>query len=244
MDSVELGSKTLSFLAPVFSHGASISQGVATRLLGDMVAKRLARAGHERAWDDFKRDPANNASTERILQQILHEDPRFRTRLENALIAAMQEKAPNPEQHANINIAGSGQAQIGNRGDTIEGSRVATRGGTYNENNRISNKTTKKTSGGAVAALGVVALAVLAIVLFKAVPAVLHRLGDGGLSANTTCQEFLNSSPAAQQTIIENLAARYHKPDYVTPLGEPEVSYYCASNPSVTLGQFFANAQP
>jgi hypothetical protein len=63
------------------------------------------------------------------------------------------------------------------------------------------------------------------------------------LSASSTCQDFLNASPSAQQQVVDQLAAQYRKPDYATPLGEPEVPYFCASNPSVTLGQFFAEAQ-
>jgi hypothetical protein len=213
-------------------------------LLGDMVAKRLARGGQERAWDDFKHAPSNHALTEKILQQILQEDSEFRTRLEEALIAAMQENAGNSQQYGNIHVTGPGQTQIGSQGDNIEGTRFATRGGTYNERTHISHKTNKKTSGGSVVALGMVALIVLVILLVKGVPAVLHRIGGGGLSANSTCQDFLNSSPAAQQAIVDSLAAQYNKPDYTTPLGEPDVPYYCASNPSTTLGQFFANAQP
>jgi hypothetical protein len=241
---VELGSETLTLLAPVFSHGATVAQGVATRLLGDMVAKRLAHAGHEDAWEEFKHDPTNRAPTERFLRQILNEDPEFQAQLEGALVAAMQENSHNSEQHGNINITDSGQAQIGNRGDTIKGDRVATRGGTYNERARITNKTTNKTPGGSVVALAVVAFVVIVGLLFIGGRALLHLLESGNLSANSTCQDFLNASPEAQQEIVQSLAAQYHKPDYVTPLGEPEVPYYCAANPSVTLGQFFANAQP
>jgi hypothetical protein len=63
------------------------------------------------------------------------------------------------------------------------------------------------------------------------------------LSASSTCQDFLNASPTAQQSVVEKLAAQYHKPDFATPLGEPDVPYYCAANPSATLGHFFSIAQ-
>jgi hypothetical protein len=52
----------------------------------------------------------------------------------------------------------------------------------------------------------------------------------------------MDASQQAQASIISQLATKYDKPDYATPLGEPEVPYYCASNPDVTLGQFFSNA--
>ena len=63
-----------------------------------------------------------------------------------------------------------------------------------------------------------------------------------GLSASSTCSQFMDASQQAQEAIISQLAAKYDKPDYATPLGEPDVPYFCASNPNVTLGQFFLNA--
>jgi len=66
--------------------------------------------------------------------------------------------------------------------------------------------------------------------------------GDSGLTASSTCHQFMNASPQDQATVVNSLAAQYQKPDYATPLGQPEVPYYCAANPNVTLGQFFAKA--
>ena len=63
------------------------------------------------------------------------------------------------------------------------------------------------------------------------------------LSASSTCRQFISASPQAQQTIVDQLAQQYNKPDFATPLGSPEVPYYCTSNPNVTLGQFFQQAQ-
>jgi hypothetical protein len=81
------------------------------------------------------------------------------------------------------------------------------------------------------------------------IPVVVASLGfivssceHGGLSGSSTCGDFLKASPADQQQITSQLAGKYNKPDYATPLGEPEVPYYCASNPNVTLDQFFAHA--
>jgi hypothetical protein len=241
VQTVELGSKTLTLLTSVLSHGTAITQGVATRLLGDMVAKRLEYAGHKDVWEEFKHNPANHAPAERILEQVLQRDAAFRAQLESALIAAIRENGYNPEPHGAIHITGSDQVQIGDRGDTIQdSSRLATRGGTYNENARITNKTTNKSTGHPIGVLVTLAIIVLAIIIFVVARA---ASSNSGLSGNSTCQDFLNSSSAAQQAVIQRLATQYDKPDYVTPLGEPEVSYYCAANPSITLGQFFANAQ-
>lgn len=66
--------------------------------------------------------------------------------------------------------------------------------------------------------------------------------GTGSLSGASTCRDFLQASPADQQQITTQLAGQYKKPAYATPVGEPEVPYYCAANPNVTLDQFFAHA--
>ena len=244
MDQTELGSEALAFLATIFSHGTNIAQGVATRLLGDMVAKRLASSGHKHAWDEFKRHPEDSAAARPLLQQILREDPEFRTRLEDVLEAAMKENSDNSQTSGNIHITGSGQAHIGDRdSDHIVAGRVASRGSTYNEDNRVSNRTTNKKSNGSAVALALVGITVVAVLLILGITAVVHWAHGTSLNANSTCQQFLNASQAEQQQVIQSLATKYDKPDYVTPLGEPEVPYYCAANPSVTLGQFFAKAQ-
>ncbi len=70
----------------------------------------------------------------------------------------------------------------------------------------------------------------------------LGACNSSGLSASSTCSQFMAASPEAQQQVVSELASQYQKPDYATPLGEPEVPYYCADNPNVTLGQFFSQA--
>lgn len=66
--------------------------------------------------------------------------------------------------------------------------------------------------------------------------------GAAGLSESSTCKDFLAADPADQQSITQQLAGKFGKPDYATPLGMPEVPYYCASNPKTTLKEFFESA--
>lgn len=85
-----------------------------------------------------------------------------------------------------------------------------------------------------IRALGVSSVTVFAV-------AVLPGCG-GGLSASSTCEEFANASLEEQQEAISSLSTKFKTPEYVTPLGSPEVGYYCASNPSTTLEEFFTHA--
>jgi hypothetical protein len=77
--------------------------------------------------------------------------------------------------------------------------------------------------------------------------AVLSLLGVGcagsGLSASSSCKDFMAASASERHEVIDQLSSHYDKPAYATPLGEPEVPYYCTASPSVTLGQFFQKAE-
>lgn len=67
--------------------------------------------------------------------------------------------------------------------------------------------------------------------------------GGSELTASSTCSDFMSASSTEQQEIVNELATQYNKPDYTSPLGAPEVPYYCSANPDVTLEQFFQNAE-
>jgi hypothetical protein len=71
----------------------------------------------------------------------------------------------------------------------------------------------------------------------------LTACGSSSLSASSSCQEFMKASPSEQHEVVDQLASQYRKAVYATPLGEPEVPFYCSSDPSVTLGQFFQKAE-
>jgi hypothetical protein len=86
------------------------------------------------------------------------------------------------------------------------------------------------------------ACAALAVAGF-ALSLLMSACGSGGLSASSSCHDFMDASPTEQHEIIDQLAGQYNKADFATPLGEPEVPYYCTANPSVTLGQFFQKAE-
>ena len=64
-----------------------------------------------------------------------------------------------------------------------------------------------------------------------------------GLSASSSCKDIMAASASEQHEVIDQLSSHYDKPAYTTPLGEPEVPYYCTASPSVTLGQFFQKAE-
>ena len=71
----------------------------------------------------------------------------------------------------------------------------------------------------------------------------LSACSGAGLTASSSCHDFMNASASEQHEAIDKLAGQYNKPDFATPLGEPEIPYYCSAQPSVTLGEFFQKAE-
>ncbi len=69
--------------------------------------------------------------------------------------------------------------------------------------------------------------------------ALLATACGGGLSEDSTCKDYLAASADQQQSIVMQLAGKYDKPDYATPLGMPQVAYSCAALPDTTLGEYF-----
>lgn len=81
-----------------------------------------------------------------------------------------------------------------------------------------------------------------ALVIGIALVAITAAGCGGGLSASSSCKDFSEASPQEQTEAISSLSSKYNTPDYTSPLGEPEVGYYCASSPETTLGEFFEHA--
>jgi hypothetical protein len=232
--------QAVALMAPIAAGGANIAQGVAVRVLGDMVAERLRRDGHAGAWEEFQRNPRNDSLLRHLLQQALSQDAAFSKKFADALQAASRENPRNYGQQL-INITGSGEAQIGDREDTFADSRVATRGGTYHEgdiHNAGDRITHKKSNAATFVGLVVAALVVIAIVLVivKGLSAILKGSHDGGLTASSTCQQFLNTDEQTEQQALVDIAMSKGIGGFGSPLALPEIRYECSSEPTMTMG--------
>ena len=71
----------------------------------------------------------------------------------------------------------------------------------------------------------------------------LGACGGSSLSASSSCRDFMNANATEQHEMIDQLASEYQKPDYTSPLGEPEVPYDCSANATNSLGYFFQHAE-
>jgi hypothetical protein len=84
-------------------------------------------------------------------------------------------------------------------------------------------------------------LAAAALVSIAAISVV--GCGGAGLTASSSCADFSKASPEEQTEAVSTLSSEFDTPEYTTPLGEPEVGYYCAGNADTTLEAFFNQAQ-
>lgn len=231
----EIVAQAVSILAAVASRGANVAQGAATQVLGNVVTARLRRDGQGAAWEEFKRNPRNDSLLRHLLTQAVLHDAEFRNKLARAVAAATKEQPRSSATAQTITFTGSGEAQIGNRGDTFKGGRVATRGASYHEDNRVSNK---KSSGGFVT-LAVVALVVILVVVLavKVVPTLINKVAQGdSLTAGSTCQQFLNADEQTEEQALVNIAMSKGIGGFGSPLALPEIRFECSSEPTMTLG--------
>jgi hypothetical protein len=63
--------------------------------------------------------------------------------------------------------------------------------------------------------------------------------GSSGLSASSTCKDFMAASQEEQAQAISQLSSQFQTPEVATPLGSPSIAYTCSSNPDITLEDLF-----
>ena len=85
-------------------------------------------------------------------------------------------------------------------------------------------------------------MAILLLVLGVTCILIIGGCGGSGLSASSTCQDFMSASPEEQEEAISKLSSEFNTPETATPLGRPNVPYACASEPDLTLEEYFQRA--
>jgi hypothetical protein len=236
MQTSEIAAQVVAILAPAMSGSVNLAQGVATRVLGDLISKRLSRddAG-KRAWSEFEQDPRNESLVRHLLRQELERDAAFREQVTRQLAQVSREpRAQGPvkqeigaDSHGNFQVGGS-VGKIAHSGGHIDDSVHST---THN----------KKTANGTSVAgiVAVVVVVVLALVIYGGAKVIggLHKSAkDDGLTANSTCQQFLNTDEEDERQAIADIGLSMGYSAYSNPMALPEMQYECGGAPSQTLG--------
>ncbi|NUR03234.1 MAG: hypothetical protein HOY79_43995 [Streptomyces sp.] len=130
---------------------------------------------------------------------------------------------PQPRQHVHVKGDGIGM----NVGGDMSGKVV---GG-----DDLSRRTTKNNNGGRYLFAVIVIIAVV-VMSFKVVPAISRQLHDAGLSADSTCHEFLDADPQTEQHAIVDIAMAKGLGGFGSPLALPAIQYACSGQPNEHLG--------
>jgi hypothetical protein len=228
MQTSDIAAQVVAILMPVVSGGASVAQGVATRLLGDLISQRLSRSEEGReAWIGFQGNPQNNSLVRHLLRQEMDRDVALREKIEELLQKANDEVRDRPVQQA-IGNKSSRNIQVGGN----------VTGNVAGRDNKTTN--TKKSQGGAiVGVVAIVVIVVLAIVVYggvKVVDGLMKSSKDGGLTANSTCQQFLNTDEEDERQALADIGISMGYSAYSNPLALPEIQYECGGDPTITLG--------
>lgn len=132
-------------------------------------------------------------------------------------------------------------AGAGHHSDTISGARVATRGGSYHQGDNITTNIIKS-GAGRIGVLTAVAIIVCGGLLVRGGDALPGTRG-GGLTAGSTCQQFLAASAGAQQQALAGLAMPGLPGGRGGPPALRRVRCACGFAPAATLGAVLERAR-
>lgn len=237
MQTSEIATQVVAVLAPAMSGGVNLAQGVATRMLGDLISKRLSRdeAG-KRAWSEFEQDPRNESLVRHLLRQELERDAAFREQVARQLAQASREPRPQGPVKQKIGADSHGNLQVGG-----SVGKIAHSGGHIDDSVHNTTHNKKKANGTSVAGIvAIVVIVVLALVIYGGAKVIggLHKSAkDAGLTANSTYRQFLNTDEEDERQAIADIGLSMGYSGYSNPMALPEMQYECGGAPNQTLGE-------
>jgi len=214
---LDLASSAFAALSPylpaISRTSAHTSQEVAARALYELLGSALRQIGARSAWDAYLGDPSATATVERLLASAMDKSSDLARDVERAV-----HEVTNDNSYTYSNQSG---AQAG-RGGNIVG---------RDQNNNKTNY------GGIVAVIAVIVVAVVAILAGRAV---YESVKSSGLSADSTCNEFLQAPQDEELRAIRKIGVDEGVNGTGSPLALPAISYACSGQPNARLGEVIA----
>jgi hypothetical protein len=190
--------------------------------LYDAIANRLRALDEGTALDEFVQQPQNNSLVRRLLTTAVGEDPAFAEELATAVRATPAAPAP---------AAAVRTAQA----STPIGVRSADAAGPDDPIDNAGGRTRTRRPAGLL--IGLVALAVVAALVCVAGRVILSDLRSGnGLTAESSCEEFLRAPKEEQSGAIEEIGLAKGVADLDSPMARPAIAEICTAQPAARLG--------
>lgn len=146
------------------------------------------------------------------------------------MIPGLKESTPmvdKPEQVRTGNLSIGGNA----KGPVVQGSNSGKVAG-----RDIKSKSSVKKNNPLIALGAIAAIVIVVLLLTKVVVPALHNLSaDAGLTADSTCLQFLNTDEQTEAQALVDISTSMGYSGWGSPLALPEIRYECSGTPSMTL---------
>ena len=208
------------YLPAVADVGMRVGEDAAAHALYEVIARTVRSRGEGNALAQFISNPVNNSQVKRVLRQAIRDDHEFAAELAEAVAALAPQAATNSVY------------QVGN----VVGRDMAGRDIVRNTTTTSTTHNKKTNTGGLVLGLVLIVAVIAACLVGRAL---LNSTTAGGLTGNSTCQDFLASADtAAKAEVMKRLYLADNKPHLAAdPFMIQNTEYFCGNSPNMTLAR-------
>jgi hypothetical protein len=216
------------FLPAIVTGVVDTAEDVAAKTLYTLITEAFRRIGDQSRWDAYTKNPHDSAVVTRVLAAALRGNPEIAQEIERT-VTEMNERRTDQRG-----------ASVGGDGNIVGGDYASDSHNTSNSHNRTTSNSNNQTRhyGGILAVVAVIA--VVAIFAIWGGSKVYESIKGSGLSANSTCAEFLQADQQEELTAIRKIGVAEGVAGVGSPLALPAISYSCSGAPDARLGDIIA----
>jgi len=223
MDTSTLASQAINVLVRLFAGNLKGPAATAATGLYDLIFRNFTSTGDTGILEQLKNSPRQlprQDAVSGVLSSKLDSNERFRNS-----VSSMVE---------NFNDSLNDQSQNAAHVTADRGSIAAGRDLSVDQ----SKRTDKTNYGGIVVALFAVVVVLILVAAWPKIQSALQNVTTGGgMSANTTCRDFLAADSNSQAQIMKKVYLDANKPSLASdPFIVQNAEYFCGQAPNMTLG--------
>lgn len=215
------------FLPAIVTGAVDTAEDVAAKALYMSISEAFRRIGDKSRWDAYTRNPGDSAVVTRVLAAALRGSPEMAQEIERN-VTQMNERRTDQRG-----------ASIGGDGHIVGGDYTANSHNTSDSHNTSNSHNNNETHFGGILAVGAV-IVVVAIFVIWGAHKVYQSLQPSGLSADSTCTEFLQADQQEELSAIRKIGLAEGVRGVGSPLALPAISYSCSGAPNARLGDIVA----
>lgn len=228
MDTNALTLRVINVLVSFFAGSLKGAAAVAASELYELVFRNFESTGNSDVLERLEKLPRQfprQAEASKVLSGKLDADEGFRTS-----VSSMVQNISDSLNDQSSNVA----YVSANRGSMAAGRDLSI---------DRSKRTNKTNYGGIVIGVFAVAVILILVAAWPKIQSVLQTVTTGsGMSASTTCRDFLAADTNSQAQIMKKVYLDANKPSLASdPFIVQNAEYFCGQEPDVTLGHLAAS---